>query len=159
MIRTASKLVLAPCIVLVMGSLAIAATSASYGFELDVTLSPKAAAKLAAMGEKIDVAVYWSGEPKPAFAKKANNEGEIELGEEVLELPGSAVHAVVTGKKFVASHLSWIKGGSPRVLVNVYTARKKDPNNLLNCDIYDGDFAKLGEKPLSLACKLIYGDD
>jgi hypothetical protein len=138
-------------------TLALAATgaqAAGYGFTVNVSLSTKAAAALKSRGEGIVVSAMYSGDPIPSKASKADEEGMIDLGNEEVTIPGANGRAVVTGTKVEAAHIGWVK--APDVLINVYTARKTSPDNLIDCGIFEDTVARAqSTQPLQIACKLI----
>lgn len=137
----------------------VLAQSTPLGFGVDVTLSPKAAAKLAALGEKIIVAAFWSGEPLAKFAKQAKKftgeDGSLNFGVEQITIPGTNGHADFSGKTVKLDHVEWVKDRTPEVLINVYSARLKSSGNLLDCGIFQNQLAAARAKTIQIACKLI----
>jgi len=130
-----------------------AAPGAGYGFSVDITLSPRAAALLAAKHEMITVSAEYSGDPIPSKMKLADEMGEIDLGGEDVTIPGTNGRAVISGRKFIAAHAGWVK--VPQVLINVFTARHSDPNNLLDCGIFEDALSKAQAAPIQIHCKVI----
>jgi hypothetical protein len=129
------------------------AAAPSYGFRVAVTLSPKAAALLQAKHEGIVVSAMYTGEPTPAKMNQAEEDGTISLGTEDVTIPGAPGIAVITGKTVIVAHLSWVKAFD--VLINVYSARRSSPDNLLDCGIFQDTVAKAQAQPIPIACKLI----
>ncbi len=136
-----------------IGALGAPALAAGYGFTVDVTLSPKAAALLRAKHEAIIVSAMYSGEPVPAKTKQADEMGEIDLGSENVTIAGMTGQAAISGKGVIIAHLGWVK--VPQVLINVYSARHSDPNNLLDCGIFEDSIAKAQAAPIKIFCKVI----
>ena len=123
-------------------------------FSIEITLSQKAAAKLAALHEGIIVAALYSGDPAPGAEKHTDEIGRIDLGREDVETPGKAGTVRVPGTKIKRNRFAWIKG--PVLLnVNVYSARHSGPDNILACDFFDGNLEDAVHKPISLHCSLI----
>ena len=150
--RFASALVFGFSLLLAIDS--PAAVENNFAFDVQVLLSPKAAAKLAALSEKIVIAATYSGEPVPSAEKHANQIGQIDLGAEHAEVPGKSATVHITGDKLKRERLVWIKG--PVLLnVNVYSARHSGPDNILSCDFFDGNLREAAAKPLALHCALI----
>lgn len=147
----ASSVVLAPAV-------AIAAEGPPK-FDLMLTLSPAAAAKLAGMKEAITVSAMYSGQPTKAARKagKATEVDEVDLGEETATLqPSKAPQtAHFVGKGFKAGEVKWIAPGTAGVLINVYSARKVSDDNLLDCDIFQDVLKVAAAKPIEISCKLI----
>jgi hypothetical protein len=130
-----------------------AAAGQNYGFFVDVTLSPKAATLLHAQNEEIKVSAEYMGDPVAGKEAKAGGGGEIELGNEIVTIPGAPGRAVITGKNVNASRFPWVKEFD--VNINVFTARRSSPDNLIECDFYQDAVAKVQAKPLAISCNLI----
>ncbi len=126
----------------------------SYGFRIDLSLSAKAVGELARLHEGIVVAASYYGDPKPAFAKKANEVGQIDLGREEITVDSTVASVDVTGKTFERGHVKWLEG-KVMINVNVYSARRSGPDNILDCDFFDDALALAQQAPLTLHCKLI----
>ncbi len=128
-----------------------------YAFDIALTLSPAAAAKLARIHEKVEVAAMYSGAPRTPKSTMADDDGQVDLGADrpQFEPVSATVHIPGTGLK--TANLQDING-DPIVLVNVYTARKADKDNLLDCGIFEDTIRKAQAQPVQIACKLIYPD-
>jgi hypothetical protein len=136
-------------------SVPASAVDGAMGFSIDVSLSPQAAAKLAALKEQIVVSVLWYGEPTKAARKHADEMGQIDLGKEEARLPGSGGRAEITGRSVQLKQLDWVKDRAVQVNVNVFSARLSGPNNILNCDLFDDNVVVARSKSVQIACKLI----
>ncbi len=125
------------------------------GFDLSVTLSKKAAARLAAEKEEIAAFASYYGEPKPGAEKHADEIGQISVSteDEWVEIPGTGGHAHISGAKVDKRTLKWVEG-DVMVNVNVVSARKSNPDNILDCDIVDGAVAAVRKSPITLHCYL-----
>ncbi len=129
-------------------------TENGFAFDVRISLSAKAAAKLAALSEGIIVSASYSGTPTPSAAKHADEIGQIDLGREEIEMQGHAGTVHVTGAKVNQKHLPWIEG--PVLLnINVYSARHSGQDNILACDFFDGELRNAARQPVSLHCSLI----
>lgn len=128
------------------------AAAPHYGFAVDITLSPKAAALLKARHEGIVVSAMYQGEPIASKRRMAEEDGTIGLGTENVTMTGAPGRAVIAGKVDLA-HVGWVT--APGVLINVYSARHSDPNNLLDCGIFEDTIAKAQAGPVAIACKVI----
>lgn len=125
-----------------------------FAFDAQIALSPKAAARLATLSEKIIVAASYSGNPTPEAQKHADEIGQIDLGREEVEISGKAGSAHLTGARVHRARLAWIQG--PILLnVNVYSARHSGPDNILACDFFDGKLENARRKPVQFFCSLI----
>lgn len=132
-----------------------AAAHEDLGFELNITLSPKAAERLRATHEGITADASYYGEPTAAAARRADEVGHIPLGVERIDLPGRAGPVRVSGQKVAIDRLDWISGGV-KVNVNLYSARRSSGDNILACDFIDGSLAAVVKaQPVTLHCGLI----
>jgi len=133
-----------------------AASQGDMGFDVKVTLSRKAAAKLAAEKEGIVVFASYYGDPKPSAEKHADEIGQIDLTpqDEEVEISGAGGRAHISGAIVDAKRLDWL-AGPVKVNVNVASARKSSSDNLLDCDFIDGPLADVRETPVTLHCYLI----
>jgi hypothetical protein len=135
--------------------LASSAQAGPYGFTVDVSLSPKAAAELSARKEAIIVSAMYEGNAIAA-KQKYEVDGPLGLGDEQVIIPAAGGRAVITGGKVIVKRIGWVKRFD--VLINVYSARRSDPNNLLDCGIFEDSVKKAQEKPIPISCKLIRGE-
>ena len=125
-----------------------------FAFDVRITLSDLAAERLKTTREGIVVSAYYTGEPLPSAENRANQIGTIDLGTENREVIGAEGLVRVTGKKVDFRRLEWIKG--PVLLnVNVYSARRTNPDNILSCDFFDGKLSSAVRKTPVLHCTLI----
>ena len=146
--------VLPLCAAILLCGCSVEAAESDLAFSVHVTLSQRAAAKLASTSEAMIVSASYSGAPKPSAEKHADEVGQINLGAENVEAAGKAGTVHVPGAKVNRDHLSWVEG--PIMLnVNVYSARHAGPDNILSCDIFDGPLQDAVRKPISLNCSLI----
>lgn len=131
-----------------------AAAEDNVKFTFRVLLSPRAAKKMASTGQQLGVAAVFYGMPNKASARMADKMGQIELGVEDTSLPGEGGVGVITGRTFKRSDVRFIEG-KPQVNVNVFSTRGGRPNNILSCDIIDGDIPNGTREMSRLNCKLI----
>lgn len=122
--------------------------------EVVVTLSKKAAARLAAAHEGIGLSASFFGTPTAAGRRRAGEDGTIALGnvERSLPAPGRVRFALPVYEKGL---LDLIEQRQPRVNINAFSARKTLPDNVLDCTFFEDSVAKAQAKPVSLRCKLI----
>lgn len=132
----------------------LADTTPELGFDIAISLSPKAQAALDAAHEQIALSAVYYGDPRPGEEKHANEVGMIDLGMEDAVLPAGVLAVHVTGRSVTPERLRLIRGG-PMVNVNVFSARKSSDDNILNCDFIDGAVAAVVAGPVSLHCFLI----
>lgn len=128
--------------------------SGDLAFDVEVALSPRAASELARLKEGLVLNASYYGDPTAAAERHANEVGLIDLGRETLSLPASNGPAHVTGSTIDPGRLGWIKG-APMVNVNIYSARRSGPDNLVACDFIDGPVSAVAHSQTRLACGLI----
>lgn len=136
------------------GSAVAAEAVVSPAFSVALTLSPKAAAKIAETGERIMVVAMFNAMPKPGSKVEQDGAGPLDLGQASVTLDGvgTANFAPFT---LYAKDLAETEG-EPDLLINVWTARQTSEDNLLSCDLWQGPLATIpNDKPIPIACKLI----
>jgi len=133
---------------------AIRTASDPYAFQVRVTLSDKAAATLKRLNEGIVISAAYSGDPRPAARKHADQIGRIALGIQNVEIPGRPAAVIVSGSHVKRGRVAWIRG--PVLLnVNVYSARRSGPDNILACDFFDGTLKSAARRIVPIHCSLI----
>jgi hypothetical protein len=136
---------------------ASAAALSPYAFDINLTLTARAAERLASTDERVMVDAMYYGLPVSDDAPGIDKEDmEIGLGASEIEVAPESAAVKVTGEGFDATYLKSVKG-DPEVLVNIYSARKTHENNLLNCGIYQGPVSMAQKKPVEIQCDLIDG--
>jgi hypothetical protein len=126
----------------------------SYGFHVQITLSAKATVRLRKSSEGIIASARYYGYPNPGWEKYADEVGQIPVGAELVQLPGNNGSVVIKGTKVNRKRLPWLQG-PPSVNVNVFSARRSGPDNILTCDFFDGNVSDAQEHPIAIHCSLI----
>lgn len=131
------------------------ARDGNMGVDIHVSLSKKAAAKLAADKEGILAFASYYGDPSKKGKKHADELGQIDLSssEESVEISGKGGPLRISGK-FVDRKLIQRVDGPVKINVNVISARKSSPNNILTCDLIDGPLSEAQKAPLAVHCGL-----
>lgn len=137
-----------------LAPVSVAHADTSPAFDFNVTLSPKAAKKLASTKEGLTFAASYYGDPTKKAEKHANEVGQIDLGMERVDLPGKAGKVHVSGGDFDPRRLDWISG-PVYVNVNVFSSRKSGPDNILSCDFIDTELKNVTGQVTTLNCFLI----
>ena len=140
-----------------LGSTAgLAAGGTGFGVTLTISMSTKAAVKLAATKEKIVVNAEWMGDPTKAAAKKVDQElGYVQLGTEKTTVDATTTTVTLTGAKVDAAKVAWVQDRKVRINVNIYSARLGNKENILDCEGFDGELADLQKRAGAIQCKLI----
>ncbi|MBZ6074880.1 hypothetical protein [Microvirga puerhi] len=127
----------------------------TFGFVVDLSLSPKAASGLAAHSEGIVIAAFFSGAPAPTARTHADEFGQIFLGSERITVDSSVRSVPITGKVVPRNRLEWVQGRKVQVPTNVYSACRKGPDNILDCDIFEGEISVAAQTPVKIGCRPI----
>ena len=139
---------------LIVCALCSLATAASAdGFDIKVRFDDRATLTLAQIGEGVIVSAFYYGDPSAKGATHADEMGQIWLGNEDVEID-SLDQTVHLKAALDDEGLGWING-APRVNINIYSARHADPNNLLNCEIFEDDIAVAQARAPLLRCVML----
>jgi hypothetical protein len=153
-LRWLSCFALAGAIFLLPNLPAQSSGNTTFAFDVQISLSQKAAARLASQSETIIVSSRYFGDPVPGAEKHTNQIGQIDLGVQRDEVPGRSQTVHVDGAKVFPNRLAWIQG--PAMLnVNVYSGRHSSSNNLLECNFFDDKLQNAVREPLKIHCTLI----
>ena len=136
-----------------------AAPPSPYAFEVNLTLTPRAAEKLAATKERVIVDASYFGPAVSATAPGVDDHGmEVWLGGDMIEVDPVNARVKAPGTGFDPTNIASITG-EPEVLVNVYSARKTHTDNIISCGIYQGPVKMAQQKPVEIRCDLIYDEN
>ena len=144
----------AGCLCLLAG---LPATAEDLGFDVVVGLTPKAAETLSKTGEGVVVSAWYYADPKAGAEAEANPVGLIDVGAEELDLGPLGGPVRITGSGVRNEAFAWI-GGPVYVNVNVWSARRSGPDNILDCDFFDGLLTRATAAPVELRCGLFEED-
>lgn len=121
-------------------------------YTVQITLSPKAAAKLSSSGETITIAAMYGGPAKPGVPTEGD--GMVFAGEE-LSVTAGAGNVLQGGIMLDEKEVAKIDG-EVELLINVYTSRTKFEDNLLSCGIWQDKLSAIPQDtPIPISCALI----
>ena len=124
-------------------------------FSVTVSLSPKAAARLAHPKETIMISADFYGDSNGKNRKLENDVGEIDLAPSQKDEISGAGTAQFHGPKLRdQSKLAYVDANGLQVLINVFSGRHSSPDNLLDCGLFQDKIA-LAAKGIAIHCKLI----
>ena len=134
-------------------------TPSDYPYDVRISFTPRAKAKITRLHEKVSVIAYYSGRPTPEGKAKADDMGQINLGIEapVVDAVDQTVH--MTGRQIDADLLPYVVDRHPAVLVNAATSRQAVSDNLLDCSLFEGDIRDAQVNPIAISCDLIRPDE
>ena len=119
-----------------------------------VSLTPRAAARVAHPRDTILVDVEFYGEATPQGVRKhmADEMDWIQFRPDTqVELPAAGV-AVIPPRRYDASKLAYIQGGKLQLLINVYSGRQSGPDNLVDCGIFEDTIDVAAKATIPIAC-------
>jgi hypothetical protein len=124
-------------------------------FAVAVSLSPKAAARLAKPKETVVVTADFYGDSNGKAPRMENPVGQIVLApSQKDEIKGAGV-ARFKGPKYDKNRLADIDANGFQVLINVFSGRHSSPDNLLDCDFFQDKITVAARAPIPIHCKLI----
>lgn len=128
------------------------------GITVDIALTAKAAETLAARHEGMVLMVDYYGWPKKGAEKHGDEVGRIDFGpDEVIGVAGKSGRHHIPAAELDPKRLGWVEG-PVHVNVNVASARRSGPDNLLACDFIDEPLGDAEAAVVTLRCGLIEGD-
>jgi hypothetical protein len=123
-------------------------------FSVTVSLSPRAAARLAHPKETIMISADFYGDANAKGQSMQNDGGQIELApSQKDEIPGAGV-AQFHGPRYDKTKLAYVDDGL-QVLINVFSGRHSSPDNILDCDFFQDKIAVVAAATIPIHCKLI----
>jgi hypothetical protein len=123
-------------------------------FSVAVTLSAKAAARLANPRETVLVTASFYGMPKSEKLRE-EYQGEFPLApQEEVEISGAGA-AHFSGPRYDKGKLSLVEGGVLKLGLLVVSGRHSSPDNFLWCTPFEASLASVASKPIAIECKLI----
>lgn len=69
-------------------------------------------------------------------------------------MQGKDGSVVIRGVNMIETRLPWLQG-PVSVNVNVFSARRSGPNNILACDFFDGNLLDARRHPIAIHCSWI----
>jgi len=124
-------------------------------FAIAVKLSPQAETRLKSIHETIEVLAMLDGDPLPGQGKYNPPNRDVVLGSAQKPVDVNN-EAKFTNVKIPLSDWNRLADKNYFVTINVFSARKADHNNLLDCDDpMDRRIESLGGKTIEVRCRLI----
>ncbi|HEX7804065.1 MAG TPA: hypothetical protein VF471_15050 [Pseudoxanthomonas sp.] len=125
-----------------------------YAFELRISLSDEAAARIVPAKEGVVAMINYAGDPAPGVGDPFVDElGFIDLGQVEVDVTGK-LQAVIDGHALKTDMLKYLQG-EPRVIVNVASGRRVFEDNLLDCGSFENDLKVAIAAPVVLHCELL----
>jgi len=119
-------------------------------YTASVTFTPAALAALKAANETVFLQAYYYGAPTDATKEKANEAGQIELGEDLVTFDPATPSVHVTGNGLDLEHLKSVDGGKVSVELNAHSGT--DRADVIKCSTVTAALTDLQAKPATIAC-------
>jgi hypothetical protein len=134
----------------------VAGTAGELDVMFELGFTEYALMRLAELGETVTVSGMYYGEPVPEVAA-AMTEAEgpvyvIGTFETTLDPVNQTV--TVSGAGIDSAKLANLVAG-PKLNVNIFSARTKHPDNLIECTLVDGEVGELRAKPPASLCEML----
>ncbi|MBP6985999.1 MAG: hypothetical protein KBB83_05345 [Alphaproteobacteria bacterium] len=116
-------------------------------FDMEIVLTDRAKQQLLDMGERVKIVYYFSyniGVSEKKIGSASEKPREVFL---------PSTGGIASMKEWRISERKRLSF-EPYLLVNVVSARDKCTHNLLNCEIYSGDYPK-NDQPIRISCDVI----
>ncbi len=117
-----------------------------------LTFTPAATEKMKSLGQKAVVEALYYGLPTEASKAKANEEGQITLGEDQVDVDATSQTVKLSGLGVNQAVLKQITGGAVHVVVWAYSSPTAGTANQLDCSKADGLVSDFKAKPAAVAC-------
>ena len=130
----------------------------SPGFDVAVTLSPAAQQKMSAGHETICISASFLAGVTDEGRKHhiGDHMDQVYFGggtwDDEIPAAGSAHFVVPPADPAI---LKYVQDGKETVLINVYSGRRSNANNLLECDMFEDDVKLAEANGIHIGCKLI----
>jgi hypothetical protein len=136
-------------------ALATQAWTVGPAFSVNVSLTPKAAARLAHPKDTIRVWAEFVGEMNGKHAKLGDQMGQVRLSKDrTIELPAAGV-ARFPGPRYDANLLPALDADGFQVLINVQSGNHSTKDNFLDCGLFQDKLEVAARAPIQISCKLV----
>lgn len=127
-------------------------------FEVELSLSQRAEAKLKEGKETIIVRAFFTGQPIDTSSREFQKHGEIFITSSEKELFESRL-AKFSGIRFSRKEYNTLSDKNISLTINVYSGRRFSQDNLLDVPAVFDSISNIEGRKFFLKGKLIYGDD
>lgn len=133
-----------------------AATPSGPSFKISVTLTSAASAQLAGLKQDVIVSADFYGQATPAASRMGDEMGQISLADEVrITLPATGGATTIAVPALDQSKFTDIVGGDPQMLINVFSGAGLNPDNKIDCSLFEDRLALAEQQGIQIKCKLI----
>jgi hypothetical protein len=133
-----------------------AASAASYAYDIKLSFSSDAAARMKELGQKITVMNAFYGDVTLTAKAKADRGGQLDMGSENIDLDAVDQTLHITAKSLKLAGLPDIVDHKPSVLINI--ASGPSGANQLSCGLFQDQIAVAQTKPVDIQCEAIPAD-
>ena len=125
----------------------------AVGYDVAVSFTPAAQSKMKTLKQKAVIDGYYYGLPVEATKDKVNDDGQIELGQNLAEIDATDQTVKMTGDG-VDPKLPTTSYADAKVLVlvRVYSSTDAGTKNQLSCDTFEGTLTEAHKAPVKITC-------
>jgi len=153
--KAALALGLGVCFPILSGSLSkVLAADAPYAYEIKLSFSAEAVARMKGLKQKITVSNMFYGDAVPAAKARSGN--ELDMGFENSDVEAVDQTLRVTGQLLKRSVLPDIVDQKPYVLINVISG--PGGANQLSCGVFEDYIAVAQTQPVDIHCEAVPED-
>ena len=127
--------------------------TADLSFTVTLSFTPEALARLTRLREGMVIDASYYGDPLKRYAGRADEVGRIDLGNDRQVVEPARRRVLLSGAAIDRRRLGWL-AGPVGVNVNVYSARRRGPDNILDCNAFDDTLAK-ARPTVAIHCGLL----
>ena len=155
--KAALALGLGVCFPMLSGSLSKAvAADTPYAYEIKLSFSAEAIARMKGLKQKITVSNAFYGDAVPAAKARADSGNELDMGFENSDVKAVDQTLRVTGQPLKRSVLRDIVDQKPYVLINVISG--PSGANQLSCGVFEDHIAVAQTQPVDIHCEAVPED-
>ncbi len=132
-----------------------AAKPASFGYDIALSITPAAAAKMAKTGDNITVFALYYGNATPASASLADpSDGTIHLNTDKVEVEAKDQTVHMTGEGVNTPNFDKITEKKPLVLINLFATKAGKKNLAIACNGFQDYVSSAQARPVAIRCDL-----
>jgi|GEM_PF-1965976 len=130
------------------------ADDTARGPSVALSFSPAALEQLTETSEEVVLRLTYFVHPSPAGRERADESGEIDLGNHALQIAAAPGVVDLSGGAPQEIDDAFVSE-PPKVNINVGSARLASEDNILSCDVFEGYLERLSTQEFTLHCSLI----
>ncbi|MGA9658503.1 MAG: hypothetical protein WBQ60_05340 [Asticcacaulis sp.] len=130
---------------------------ADFSYTVALSLTPEAAAKMKALGQKVALEAYYYGAPAAASQALVNDDNQINLGADLQDIEAVNANVKISANGLFQDRLVHIADARPMVMLSAYSEATAGTPNQLDCTEFKGALSEAQAKPVEIKCGLPQG--